>query len=58
VDALAEFFEFPGDGREDVLAIGEGTGDVAEAEKAAETGFGEAAGVGIGLVELSANFSG
>ena len=57
VDALAEFLEFPGDGREGVVTVRERAGNITEAEKAAEGSFSEAAGIGIGLIQLPTNFS-
>lgn len=58
MDALAELFEFPRDGGKDVFAVGEGAGDVPESQQAAQGSFGEAAGVGVGLVELPTDLVG
>ena len=58
VDASAELCKIPWHGGKDVFAVGEGAGDVAETKKTAEGSFGKAAGVGIGLVELAADFGG
>ena len=57
-DAGPKLFEFPRNGREGVVVVGKGARNVAMTEEAAEGGFGEAAGVRVGLVELATDFSG